>query len=467
MSIRGSKIHPMLAGVIAGLVIFAIIGVMAWINVNFAAPWSSTHTLTVETTDADGISVSSDVRINGRLVGQVTGVQASGRVAEVTIHVDNSEWPLPASTTASVRLATLLGQKYIQLEPPAPTTGGDKLSDGATIKGGKAVVDFDQILNTYDAKTRDSLKNILATGGRAVANQEGTLQNLLPDFGDLNLHSQTPTGELSNRDPAVNSILINLAVTADQLSKSRDDLAGVIDNMNRLTGALAQNQDSLRSFIREGDQINITTDAVLGNGYAAKLAADLPKVNTIVHDLNTTFAQVYPQSLSFRQYAANATVSLIYTIGDATTQSDRDGYWLRQNMQGVDLSNFGIGSPTGASPGAQPSSPSAPSAAPPITPVLPPPPAPPTIPPTCILGVCTGGSSPPPSAPGGPAPAAASPSPTPCAGVMIGGLCIRTTSDGSTATPPATLSSDGAAGSQTSNGVPSYVAATFALWGGA
>jgi phospholipid/cholesterol/gamma-HCH transport system substrate-binding protein len=455
MSIRGSRIHPLLAGVIAGIVMIAIVLLMASININFAAPWQSTHTLTVETTDADGIGVSSDVRINGRLVGQVTGVLAKAQVAEVTIHVDNSEWPLPATTTASVRLATLLGQKYIQLEPPPQVAGGQNLADGATIKGGKAVVDFDQILNTFDKSTRDSLTHILATGGRAVANQEGTIQQLLPDFGNLNLHSQTPTGELATRDQSLNNILINLATTADQLSRSRDDLAGVIDNMNRLTGALAQNTDSLRSFIYQGDQITITTDAVLGNGYAAKFAADLPKVNTAVHDLNTTLAQLYPLSLSFKQYALGSAVSLIYEIGDATSQSDRDGYWLRQNLQSLDLSNFGIGLPTGASTG--PPTPAPPAAAGPpslLPPVVPP------LPPVCVLGVCVGGPT---SAP----PAGSPPAPT-CTGIVIGGVCIgHTASDGSTAAPTATLSSDGTAGSQASNGVPYYVTATFAVWGGA
>jgi virulence factor Mce-like protein len=465
MNTRGSRVNPMVAGLIAGLVMAVIVLTMAWINVNFAAPWSSTHTLVVQTSDADGIGVSSDVRINGRLVGQVTGVEAKGQVADVTIHVDNGEWPLPASTTASVRLATLLGQKYIQLEPPAQSNGGPMLADGATIKGAKPVVDFDQILDTFDTPTRNALKDILATGGRAVANQEGTLQNLLPDLADLNQHSVVPTGELANRDASLNSILINLGVVADQLNASRDDLAGVIDNLNSINATLAQHTDTLRSFINQGDQILISTDKVLGGGYAAKLAADLPKINEIVHDLNTAFAEVVPQSQSFQQYVGPTVVNnLIYRIGDATSQSDHDGYWLRQNLQSLDLSQFGLGSPTGAQ--ALPiAGASASASAPPKSSPLP---TPPPVPPTCVLGICVGGSG---SAGGGTSSGGTGSGTggggTPQCVVSIGNLCVGKTSDGSSATSTGTLTSDGTAGSQTTDGAPWYVGATFALWEGA
>src|SRR5437879_12172669 len=117
MSARKQRISPIVAGVIAGLVIAFVVGVMAKINLDFAAPWASTHTLTAQVVDADGIGVSSDVRIAGRLVGQITGVHARGSYSDVVFHVDNSEWPLPKDSTASIRLATPLGQKHLELQP--------------------------------------------------------------------------------------------------------------------------------------------------------------------------------------------------------------------------------------------------------------------------------------------------------------------------------------------------------------
>ncbi|TMB90340.1 MAG: MCE family protein, partial [Chloroflexi bacterium] len=127
------------------------------------------------------MSVGSDVRIAGRLVGQVTAIEAAGNHANITFHVDDSEWPLPSDTTASVRLATLLGQKYVQLNPGHST---QPLADNALIPlpVTRPVVDFDQILDTFDKPTRDSLTSLIRTAADAVQGEEGTLQQLVPDL---------------------------------------------------------------------------------------------------------------------------------------------------------------------------------------------------------------------------------------------------------------------------------------------
>src|SRR5207253_3678218 len=142
-------------------------------------------------------------------VGQVVSINAAGRYANITFHVDDGNWPLPSDTTAFVRLATLLGQKYVQLNPGHAS---QSLADSATIglQATKPVVDFDQILNTFDKPTRDSLTSLIRTAAASVQGQEGALQQLIPDLSDLSIHSQVPTQELVTRDPEFNKILINL-----------------------------------------------------------------------------------------------------------------------------------------------------------------------------------------------------------------------------------------------------------------
>ena len=347
MSDRGRRISPMVAGLIAGAVMVVIVGIIAKININFAAPWASTHTLSMQVTDADGISVSSDVRIAGRLVGQVTDVQSTGQYSTVTFHVDDSEWPLPGDTTASIRLATLLGQKYVELQPGSDNS--QKLADNGTISlpRTRPVVDFDQILDTFNAPTRTSLTNLIKTVGGAVKGQEGTIQQLLPSLDDLSTHSVTPTGELVTRDPEFNNILVNLGVTIDQLNRSRDDLAGVIDNLNSVTGALASHTEALRGFIRNGDQWNQTTNMVLGNGGAAEFNAGLQRLDTLASEVNVTFSHLIPQSYAFsnvKLYGGNtalqSAINLIYSIGDAASQGDQHGQWLRQFSNGADVSGL-------------------------------------------------------------------------------------------------------------------------------
>lgn len=355
MSERGRRISPMVAGLIAGAVIAVIVAVMAKINLDFAAPWSSTHTISMQVTDADGISVSSDVRVAGRLVGQVTSVQSTGNFSTVTFHVDNSEWPLPADTTASIRLATLLGQKYVELQPGSDAK--DKLADNSTIglPRTRPVVDFDQILDTFNKPTRTSLTDLVKTVGAAVQGQEGTIQELLPALDDLSTHSVTPTGELVTRNDEFSNIIANLGVTLDQLDRSREDLAGVIDNLNSVTGSLASHSEALRGFIRNGDQLNQTTNLVLGNGGAQELNAGLQRLDTLAGEVNTTFARLIPQSNDFAytplfngKTPMVSAIDLIYEIGDAASQGDAYGAFLRQFSNGTDMSGLQPGTPTGS-----------------------------------------------------------------------------------------------------------------------
>ena len=343
---RRGGFNPLIAGFIAGLVMVLILGTLVKINLDFAAPWSATHTLTAQVADVDGISAGSDVRIAGRAVGQITSVSAQGDYSTVTFHLSDSEWPLPSDTSASIRLATLLGQKYLQLTPG--TDRSHPFGDNATIlmKSTKPVVDFDQILNTFDKPTRDSLTSLIRTGASAVQGQEGTLQQLIPDLRDLSVHSVAPTGELVTRNNEINNILINLGTTADQLNQSRNDLAGVIDNMNSITGALARNQAALEGYITNTDSLNRNTDAVLSGGHDAAFNAGLKQLGSFVTQLDQLMITLVPETASFanpnnrspstHQPIYQDAVNLVFQIGAATAQSDKSGFFLRQYANGAD-----------------------------------------------------------------------------------------------------------------------------------
>ena len=64
---RRGGFNPLIAGFMAGVAMALVLGLLANINLDFAAPWSTTHTMTAQVSDVDGISVGSDVRIAGRL----------------------------------------------------------------------------------------------------------------------------------------------------------------------------------------------------------------------------------------------------------------------------------------------------------------------------------------------------------------------------------------------------------------
>src|SRR5205823_4925954 len=75
----------------------------------------------------------SGVKVNEVPIGRVDkiGLAKDGWTAEVTMLL-NGDVKLPANALARIRQSSLLGEKYIELSPPAESSAG-KLADGALI----------------------------------------------------------------------------------------------------------------------------------------------------------------------------------------------------------------------------------------------------------------------------------------------------------------------------------------------
>src|SRR5437016_4792900 len=106
-------------------------------------------------------------------------------IAVVRMKLDKSAQPLPSDTPVLVRPRSALGLKHVQLTPGKSRAS---LRDGDTIplKQATAPVEFDDLLNTFDARTRQNSQDALQGYGDAFAGR-GTdinvaIQGLAPFF---------------------------------------------------------------------------------------------------------------------------------------------------------------------------------------------------------------------------------------------------------------------------------------------
>ncbi len=92
----------------------------------------------------DGLALGSDVRIGGVKVGTIVGQELNREywVAEVTMSIDPSI-RLPLDTVAVVRSESLLGGKFMSLEPGFEE---DTIPDGGTIDYTQSVPGLEQLL---------------------------------------------------------------------------------------------------------------------------------------------------------------------------------------------------------------------------------------------------------------------------------------------------------------------------------
>src|SRR2546423_3094419 len=119
--------------------------------------------------EATSLAKEADVSISGVRVGKVKQIEPgnNGRT-EATIELDAKYAPLPSNSKAILRQKTLLGETYVELTPgtksakPIPENGRLASTQVAP------TVELDEILNSFDAKTRAAFQEWMQTQGTAI-----------------------------------------------------------------------------------------------------------------------------------------------------------------------------------------------------------------------------------------------------------------------------------------------------------
>src|SRR3954469_4981342 len=134
--------------------------------------------------EATQLGPEADRRIAAVTVGKVRTMRRDPRSNRTlaTIEIQRRYAPIPADTRAVLRQKTLLGETYVELTPG--TARAPKLAEGARLANSRVqgTVEFDEILNTFDAPTRRAFRVWQQQSGAAV---EPRSQDLNDALGEL------------------------------------------------------------------------------------------------------------------------------------------------------------------------------------------------------------------------------------------------------------------------------------------
>jgi phospholipid/cholesterol/gamma-HCH transport system substrate-binding protein len=214
--------------------------------------------------EAGGLMPGDDVRVAGVRVGDVTGLDLENGHVRVDFEVDRGVAFGPA-TTASVRIRTLLGRKFLMLVPAGPgqlaagseipldrTTPAydvvDAFSDLTTteerIDTTRLAQALDTVATTFrnsPAPVRDALSG-LSRLSRTIASRDAQLQSLLQ-------HARGVSGVLASRDAQLTQLLGDGNALLDELKARRqaihDLLVGTSQLSRQLSGVVADNRAQL------------------------------------------------------------------------------------------------------------------------------------------------------------------------------------------------------------------------------
>ena len=196
--------------------------------------------------EATQLAKEADVRISGVSVGKVKDIQTTpnGR-SKVTIQIQEKYAPIPRDTKAILRQKTLLGETYVELTPGSPSA--PKLPEGGRLANSRVAgtVEFDEILNTFDAPTRRAFRVWQQQSGAAV---DGRSQDLNDALGELPIFLDKGTDLLQTLDTekaALHRLVKNTGVVFGALTQREQQLHNLIVNTHDVFQTTARHQANL------------------------------------------------------------------------------------------------------------------------------------------------------------------------------------------------------------------------------
>jgi phospholipid/cholesterol/gamma-HCH transport system substrate-binding protein len=225
-----------------------VIGAVA-IVVVLARGGGADYTIHARFQTASQIVKGNLVQVSGTPIGKVQGITLTDDgQADLTLHITKGGWtPLHEGTHATIRQASLSGvaNRYVDLEL-APNSN-PPLKNGATIASADttSTVDLDQIFNTLDPKTRKALTGVVQGFGTQY---QGEGQQANQGWLYLNpslAASSRLFSELDRDTPTLEKFIVSSSDLVTTLAAKRDDISGVVSNLNRTFGAIGSRKEAL------------------------------------------------------------------------------------------------------------------------------------------------------------------------------------------------------------------------------
>jgi len=192
------------------------------------------------------------VQVGGVPVGSVKGIRITDDgEAEIELSIDGDHAPLRRGTRAEIRQFSQSGLANRYVDLTLPPNSNDEIPDGGVIETDHTVtqVDLDELYNTLDPKTRRSLQGFFkgsAEQWRNMADEANLgFQYLNPALST----SRRLFNELTKDTPLLQRFLVDSSQMVTALAERRDDLAGLIGNLNDTTRALGSQKEALAESI--------------------------------------------------------------------------------------------------------------------------------------------------------------------------------------------------------------------------
>jgi phospholipid/cholesterol/gamma-HCH transport system substrate-binding protein len=263
---------PVVVGIISIIVLAALVTFAFYIDRIPAL--KQAYDIKAEFADAAGLSAENQVRVAGIKVGTVSDIQLAGDHVDVTMEIEN-HIQIPKDAFAEIKLATLLGTKFIDIEAKG---GGPFMEEGDLIPRERTAVPYEiyqasnqgtNVLEDLDGPALNKMLVELTDLTRVVKEEVGTALSGLNELG----------AGLNAKEKELRSLLEGADELTGTLSDEGDNIVRLIDASNEVLESLASKREQVQSLLEVTKQMAANlSDLIRDNrGRLDSILADLHK----------------------------------------------------------------------------------------------------------------------------------------------------------------------------------------------
>ena len=219
-----------------------------------------------EFSDASGLNPDDEVHIAGVAAGSVQSIELAEDHVDVTMRLTDGWEKLGSETTASIKVETALGRRFVQLTTAGPGELGDRIPVSRTSSGFDLTESLDQLTETVGDTDKKSVVD-------AVESLDKVMNDLPSDIGGSLENVAAAARTVSSRDAGIRTLLQKADSVSDVLAERKGNITRLIDDGSVLFETLVDRAEVIRRLL-------------------TSLRAVSTEIETFVHDTGSSTPQM-------------------------------------------------------------------------------------------------------------------------------------------------------------------------------
>lgn len=269
---------PMMVGAVTTLIV--AVAVFLAYNANTGLPFVPVYRVAIEVPDAARLTPGNEVRIGGHRVGVVEAIEPvqtrRAAAARLDLKLDRNAAPLPRDSIFRVRYLSTFGLKYVEVVrgtgPPVPEghvfdgtdddgacslpVNFERFSAGIPASAANGCftpqVEFDQLANVFDARTRAALRTTLTELGDALASRGVAVSDAITSVPPLLRDLRPVLATLADPETRLERLIVAAARTAATVAPVARQAGELATNARVALAALGRDPEALADSISGG-----------------------------------------------------------------------------------------------------------------------------------------------------------------------------------------------------------------------